>query len=33
MWLLLLTLWLLPLPLSTLSNPDAPLWLTLSVWH
>jgi hypothetical protein len=24
---------LLPLPLCTLSNPNAPLWLTLSVWH
>jgi hypothetical protein len=22
-----------PLSLSTLSNPDAPLWLTLSIWH
>jgi hypothetical protein len=22
-----------PPPLSTLSNPDAPLWLTLCVWH
>jgi hypothetical protein len=22
-----------PLSLSTLTNPDAPLWLTLSVWH
>jgi hypothetical protein len=22
-----------PLTLCTLSDPDAPLWLTLSVWH